>query len=177
MELKKKVYINLHTRLILIMILTYLLNPTPGVSLADHDAPKKLEQEYTQKEKEKQITELLELGDSLAEAKDYNYALAAYEQVFLLDPNHRKASAKIDLLKKRMAHEGRDETGVVKAVYDEEAKERVRKLWVEVRNCLNKERFGQARFALEKILLLDPENQEAQKLYQDLKQKQFGKVS
>ncbi len=146
----------------------------PGVSLSaseEEAAVRKLSEEYTTDEKTRYTAELLALGDQLFENKNYEYAMAAYEQVFFFDPENAKASAKIDLLKKQIAREGKDETGVVKAVYDEEAKERVREYWVQAQEYLKSEKYGQARFALEKILLLDPMNQEAGKIYEELKSK------
>lgn len=131
----------------------------------------KLAEEYTQKEKTKYVKELLELGDQQFDQKNYDQALAAYEQVFSMDPENKKASAKLDILKKQMMKEGKDETGVVKEIYDEEAKERIRGYWADVQAYLKNKKYGQARFTLEKILLLDPFNQEASSLYEKLKAK------
>jgi hypothetical protein len=74
------------------------------------DAVARLEQEFISEENESQIEDLLELGDELLERKLFERALEAYEQVFLLEPDHVAASARIDQLKEQMMHEGRGNT-------------------------------------------------------------------
>ena len=159
-----------------IMISLAVFHPLASLSASfESETSRKLAEEYTEEEKKRYTVELLALGDELFENKNYEYAMAAYEQVFLFDPDNVKASAKLDQLKKQMGREKRDETGIVKEVYDEEARERARTFWNQAMDYLKQEKYAQARFTLEKILLLDPENQEAQKLYEDLKKKHFGK--
>ena len=166
-------YVTNHFTHLLIMIAILFSEPSSSLAalVNQKEAVQKLAEEYTDEEKIRYAQELLELGDQLFEQKNYEQALAAYEQVFLMDPENRRASAKIDILKKQMMKEGKDETGLVKEIYDEEAKERIRDYWIQARDYLKNQRYAQARFTLEKILLLDPLNQEAQDLYQKLKQK------
>ncbi len=159
----------LFVSILIMTTITLTLPLSLSAAIETDDQVKKLAEEYTQEEKRQKGIELLNLGDELLDKKDYDEALATYEQVFLMDPENRKASAKIDILKKQMTKEGRSEAGVVKAVYEEESKQRVRGYWSETREYLKNKKYGQARLALEKILLLDPVNQEAQDLYEKLK--------
>lgn len=137
-------------------------------SFAEQSQVERLAREFSEEEKQKQITELLLLGDQLVENKDYNRANEAYEQVFLLDPENIKASAKIDVLKKQMMQEGRDEASVVSKVYDEEIQERIRRYWEEIRENLRQKKIGRARLGLQKILLLNPMDRQAKELYEQL---------
>lgn len=156
------------TFLIAIMI-SNLFSASTMIASPEQDEAIKLADEYTKEERQKHVSELLALGDQLFDEKNYTYALAAYEEVFLLDPDNPKASARIDRLKKQASRDGKDEIGIVRGVYEEQAKERVRKYWLEAREYLKEKKYGQARFAVEKILLLDPESKEAIALYEDLK--------
>ncbi len=167
--------LHLKTRLqnlfLISIMMTFLPAPShPSLSASPANQVQQIADEFTEEEKSKQIAELFEFGDKLVDSKKYDFAIAAYEQIFMLDPENRKASAKLDLVRKMMSEEYKHESGIVKQVYDAEAEERIRNYWVQVRDYLQQEKFGQARFALEKILLLDPENKEAQKLHDELSQ-------
>lgn len=171
----------LKTHSLFFFLIMMTLNTLPYLSFSatenESNDVRKLASEYTKEERRKYAQELLDLGDELFEQKNYDYALSAYEQVFLFEPENQKASAKIDILRKQMKKEGKDETGILKGVYEEEAKERARTYWTQLQEYLKQEKYGQARLALEKILLLDPLNEQAQKLYEELKQKQLGQSS
>ena len=156
---------------LLIMFTIFLETPTTGLSAPSEKKAHELAEEYTAQEKVRYAKELLQLGDEQFDQKNYDQALAAYEQVFLMDPENRKASAKIDILKKQMMKEGKDESSVVKKIYEEEANDRVRGYFAEAKEYLKSRKYGQARFTVEKILLLDPLNKEAQALYEELKNK------
>jgi len=159
--------------LLMTMMLT-VLPSTVRMGLASKEMAdvKKLAAEYSKEEKSREVKELLALGDEMRELRRYDDALIAYEQVFLFDPMHVQASAKLDLLKEQIRKEGKDEIGIVSGVYEEEIANRVREYWEEVRTLLEQEKYGQARFTLEKLLLLDSINEEAIKLHEML-QKRF----
>lgn len=121
-------------------------------------------------EKREEIKRLLREGDRFKEMMKYNLANAAYEEVFLLDPDNVKASKRIDVLKKKMLREGRYETELVTSVYGEEIEARVRAYWERVEELVAQKRWGQARFTLEKLLLLDPLHKEGRELSERFKQ-------
>jgi len=146
---------------------------TPGNAAGNSEMSKvrQIEADFTEAEKNREIAELLLIGDESAAGKEYDRAIEAYEHVFLLEPNHVKASAKIDAVKKELLREGKSEAGVVEKVYAGEIQERVRRYMTELRGDLEAERIGRAKFTLRKILLLDPLNQEAQRIYESLEKK------
>ena len=147
-----------------------LLHSGDAVVSADASEPLKIAEEMDEEEKREEIDRLLREGDRYKEMMNYNSANAVYEGVFRLDPNHVEASKRIDRLKEKMLQEGRSETGLVSGVYDTEIEARVRIYWNEVQELVAQERWGQARFTLEKLLLLDPLHEEGRELYERLKE-------
>ena len=125
-------------------------------------------EELNANERSDLVKGLLEEGDRYVEKKNYNLANAAYESVFLLEPNHGEASDRIDWLKKRMLREGRSEAELITRVYDAEIEARVKRYLEEAKQLVAEGRLAQARFTLEKLLLINPLNEEARNLYQEL---------
>src|SRR3989338_9308247 len=128
-------------------------------------------EELNPKEKQSMADQLLAEGDRYMEEKNYDLANATYESVFLLDPNHREASKRIDRLKKQMKKEGKSEAGLVTRVYDAEIDMRVRQYLKEAKESMANHKWGKARFTLQKLLLINPLNEEARKLYAEVNQK------
>lgn len=128
----------------------------------------KVAEELTATERKKMVQDLIEEGDRRFEAKDYNRAAAAYESVFLLEPEHEGASGRIDRLKKQMLKEGKSETEVLGQVYDSEIEARTSFYFGRARELLDQGKTGQARLELEKLLLLNPLHEEGRKLYEAL---------
>jgi len=156
------------TLIAMILLLCHSLSVSALARDNAFEQVKKLEKEYSAERAETTIDQLLQLGDELRDEKKYKQALEAYEEVFTIDPGNVRASAKIDVVRQVMQREGKDETGIVKGVYEEEAKNKVISYWTEIRDYLKEEKYGQARFTLEKLLLLDPFNQEAIQLHETL---------
>ncbi|OGW84721.1 MAG: hypothetical protein A3C35_00385 [Omnitrophica bacterium RIFCSPHIGHO2_02_FULL_46_11] len=128
----------------------------------------KVTEELNQEEKQNMAAQLVQEGDRYLKEKNYNLANASYESIFLLEPNNVQASQRIDQLKKAMAKEGVSETALVTRVYDQEIDERVREYLSQAKQLIAERKFGQARFALQKLLLINPLHQEAGKLYDQL---------
>lgn len=131
----------------------------------------KVLEELTASEKKEMIESFLREGDELLDSKEYDAANASYERVFILDPHNMEASKRIDRLKKQMLDEGKSETELVTHVYDAEIEARVHYYWNRANKLVEQKKWGEARLTLEKILLLDPEHSEAQKLYKEVKPK------
>jgi tetratricopeptide (TPR) repeat protein len=153
---------------IFLCLLTAVLHPIDMMVFAEATAHPKATEELTTPEKQGMIQELMAEGDRYSDEKNYNLANAAYESVFLLDPENQDASARIDRLKKRMLKEGKLETELVTRVYDSEIDARVRTYLSQAKEFIKTGRMGQARLALQKLLLINPLHEEAGKLYQTL---------
>ena len=143
---------------------------TPGVVWAeDRDLEtRKVVEELTESEKQEVIEELFNAGDEYVRHMEYDRANAAYEGVFLFDAEHIEASKRIDGLKKKMLSEGKEERKKMSAVYDAEIEVRVRLYWIKVEKYIAEGRLSRAKFTLEKILLIDPLDQRAKALYDQL---------
>ena len=128
----------------------------------------------TAKEKQEVIEQLLIEGEQYTKEKRYNLANASLESIFLLDPHHVKASERLDELKKQMINEGKYETQLVGQVYDAEIDIRVQAYWKQAKQLLADGKRAQARFALQKLLLIQPLHEEARKLYEELKTETVG---
>ena len=133
--------------------------------------------DLSKEEKKSMMQQLFAEGDAHAQAKNYNLANAAYESIFLLDPNNVEASQRIDRLKKHMLKEGKSETDIVTHVYDEEIELRTRAYLEQAKQLLADGKRSQARFALQKLLLINPLHEEANKLYKNLKEQAAGPSS
>ena len=138
-----------------------------GLVFADASSPTVLE-ELSPEEKQTMIQELLREGDQYRIQKSYNLANAAYEEVFTLEPNHPIASRRIDELKKQMLREGKHETQIVEGMYGGEINMRTQQYRAQADAFLKEGKLGQARLTLQKLLLLDPLDDQAQKKYQEL---------
>lgn len=153
---------------VLLAVSSQTLLPTNLKADPDPAKIRELEAEFSKEEKNRQVKDLIMLGDQLIEMKEYGRALDAYEHVFTLEPENTRASAKIDLLKKQVEREGKAEAGVVGGVYDEEIQNRIHQYMSETKEYLQTEKIGRARLSLQKILLLDPFHKEAQALLNQL---------
>lgn len=127
-------------------------------------------EELNRQEKRTMVSQLLREGDRYFEEKNYNLANATYESIFLLEANHLEASQRIDRLKKHMMQEGKSETELVTRVYDREIENRVETYLKQAKQLIAEQKLNQARFTLQKLLLINPLNEEARELYNDLDQ-------
>lgn len=131
-------------------------------------------EELDAKEKKTMIQQLLAEGDQYLAEKNYNLANASYESIFLLEPNHLGASGRIDRLKKQMMKEGKSETALVTRVYDAEIEGHANVYLKQAKQFIAEGKPNQARFALQKLLLINPMHEEARKLYDHLNKERHG---
>ena len=131
----------------------------------------KVVDEYTDQEKKDAVKTWLERSKTLLGIRQYNQALFSAEQVFTYDPDNVEASLLIDEIKKQAIEDGKEEQLAMRKMVREEIQDRVGNYLQEARNAMDQNRKGAARFALQKALLLDPENDEALKLYESVKTK------
>ena len=140
-------------------------------SFAEFADKRPIVEEMSKEEKKTMTEQLLMEGDRLVEKKDYNLANATYESIFLVEPGHVETSKRIDRLKKIMVKEGVSETQLVTRVYDQEIDIRVKRYLKQAKDFVKRDKLGQARFNLQKLLLIDPLHEEANKIYKEVNQK------
>ena len=127
--------------------------------------PKAVE-EMDNDERQDEIKTWLERSRSLFSSKQYDLALFAAEKVFLYDADNPSASDLIDEIKRQALKEGKSETLFIHKMYEEEIADRLTKYRLDAEALFQEGRVGQAKFTLEKILLLEPDDPKALKLYQ-----------
>lgn len=122
-------------------------------------------EELSSQEKREQVKTWLERAEGFLEAHQFDEALFATEQIFQLDSENPDASRLVDEIKERARKEEREEGLFVKNLYREEIHSRIQRYAREAEAALKEERWGAARLAVEKILLLDPKNAMGQRLW------------
>ena len=132
----------------------------------------KAPEEFTLEEKQDAVKTWMERSDALVVAGEYEQALLAAERVFLYEPDHVGASQLIDRIKKEAREMGRAESLILQQRYKEEIDIRVERYREQAKEWMNNGRFGMARLAVEKILLLAPKDREATRLYEAIKAQQ-----
>lgn len=119
-----------------------------------------------------QIKTWLERSRSLIQIQEWDQARQAAEQVFRLDPENREASRLIDEIKEKLRKQGKKEGLFVQDLYQEEADSRIQRYLGQAEDGLAKDRWGAARLAVEKVLILDPKNARGRKLLALLEKKE-----
>ncbi|MBU9889594.1 MAG: hypothetical protein KTQ49_06975, partial [Candidatus Omnitrophica bacterium] len=77
-------------------------------------------------------------------------------------------SEQIDRIKTAALKEGKAETLFIHKMYEEEIADRLRSYRGQAEDLVTRGQFGQARFTVEKVLLLEPEDPQALALYQKI---------
>lgn len=120
-----------------------------------------------------EIQNWLDRSRTLLHQKQYDLALFAAEKIFVYDANNREASLLIDDIKDEAIKNGKAESLFLSKMYREEISERVKKYRNEAEEMIQQNKSEQAQFVLQKILLLEPEDPEALRLFRDLKHKEI----
>lgn len=128
----------------------------------------KIPEEYNDRERADAIKTWLERASSFLEMKRYEEAMISAEKVFLFDASNPQASRLIDKIRNEALKEGKGEVVVLQRMYQREIKSRIDRYLAEAKEALSINRIGTAKLSLEKVLLLEPENKEALKLYKTL---------
>jgi len=121
-------------------------------------------EETTPDEKAQDIKTWLERSRGFLEANQFEEALWSAEQIFLLDPENRDASRLIDQIKERARKQGHDETIFLQELYEQEVSARIQNYLHQAEASIQEKKWGAARFAIEKVLVLDPQNGKAKGL-------------
>ena len=134
----------------------------------------KVVEEFSVDEKDIEARNWLERAQMLFELKQYDEAALAAEKVFLYDPENLKASELIDRIKNRALLEGRREIVLRQQIAHSEIQDRVLEYLKQTEAWIRSGRWGAAKLAVEKILLLDPENKEGLGLHDQIRAHQKG---
>lgn len=133
----------------------------------EHLLPQAIE-EMDKDEKLDEIRSWLERSQTLFQANQYDLALFAAEKVFLYDAQNNEASELIDKIKGKALKEGKADTLFIHKMYKEEIAERLGRYRTQAEELFLQGQLGQARFAAEKVLLLEPQDPQALELFQKI---------
>lgn len=121
--------------------------------------------DMTQREKQDAIQTLNERAEEYLRSGKYAEAAEMAQEVFQYEPGNSRASKMMDKITDAEGKEAEREDGLLRGVYRDEMTERMEVYRREARRAMDNERYGQARFAIEKMLLLEPNDPEANRLY------------
>lgn len=134
----------------------------------ESEDPKVLE-EYSAEELKNAVKTWLERSRTLLSVQAYEQAALAAEKVFTFDPQNYDASKLLDEIRESAMRAGKEENLLIGKMYQEEIEDRIDAYLRQAKREIARSRYGMATLALEKILLLQPENREALQLYEQLK--------
>ena len=119
-------------------------------------------EELTSEERRLQAKTWLERAQSFLAVNEFDEAYLAAEKIFEFDPDNFEASHLLDQIKEKAQKQGAKESLFLRDFYQEEMNSRVERYAHEAKAWLQEGRWGMAQLAIEKILLLDPKNRQAQ---------------
>ena len=128
-------------------------------------------EEFTDDEKSTEIETWLERSRFLFEVGRYDQALSAAEKVFLFDSQNGEASRLMDEIRSKAIQEGRHSALIHSELVQTEIKDRVERYQTQANEAFSEGRLGEARFAVDKLLLIDPENESGLLLRDRLREK------
>lgn len=131
-----------------------------------------LPEEKSTKEKNLEVKIWLERSKELLRMNEFDESLKATEYIFRLDPDNLEASKLVDEIKEKARRQGKDEILFMDRVYQQETERRIQQYLKRAEESIQTERWGAARFVVEKILILDPKNAEGQRLLTALNRKE-----
>ncbi len=121
--------------------------------------------EITGREKQDAIQTLNERAEEYLRNGKFAEASETAQEVFQYEPGNARASKLIDKITDAQGKEAEREGGLLREMYRDEMTGRMDTYRREARRAIDEKRYGQARFALEKMLLLEPNDPEANRLY------------
>lgn len=128
--------------------------------------------EQSPEESKDEVKTLLERAREMFRAKQYEEAMLTAEKVFAYDAENQRASELIDEIRKQVYAEGKQDAVFLKGMYRDEARERILRYRERAAKQIETEQWGAAKLTVEKILLLAPEDKEALKQYELIKQRE-----
>jgi len=117
------------------------------------------------RERQDAVQTLNERAEAYFREGKYAEASETAQEVFQYEPGNGRASKLIDKITGAQGKETEREGGLLRDMYRDEMTDRMEVYRREARRAMEEGRYGRARFALEKMLLLEPHDPEANRLY------------
>lgn len=125
---------------------------------------------FSNDQKKQIINDLLLKANTRLDQNQYDAAVETFEKIFLLDPLNAKASRGIDKARRQLIHEKDREDKVLSNIDKNENKEIIQLELEHAESALENGLRTQAQIHADRVLLIDPENREAEKLLRRLKE-------
>lgn len=129
-------------------------------------------EDYTANQKEGEIKTWLERAKGFMAIHQYDQATLAAEKVFEYDPQNSEASRLLDEIRGYAIQEGKAENLLVREMALDESKQRIGLYEKQAEESISKGMWGTARLAVEKILILDPDNTKALEMHKQIQRHQ-----
>lgn len=126
-------------------------------------------EELSQSAKHKEAKTWLERSKSMMELGQFDEAALAAEHVFQFEPENEEATALIDQIRGKAWKYQKKELSSEHQLLEEEIAGRVAIYKKQALKWMQDDKPGAAKLAIEKALLLDPENKEALRLRQQIR--------
>lgn len=123
------------------------------------------------------IQTLNERAESYFEEGRYQDAADTAQEIFQYEAGNARASELLDRIGRAERKEAGREENVLTEIYREEMSGRIESYRHDTRRAMDQKRWGRARFTLEKWLLLDPKDSEANRLYEQVLAQQEKKAA
>lgn len=130
-----------------------------------------LKDQMSSSEKKNWMKRFIQEGDRLANLGLYDMAVDEYEKVFLLEPENRKASQRIDRMKKQFLKEQGQILKEQGKQIDQELKRKVDIYLNQVEELVRAGNYSSAKRTLERLMTLDKKNKNAKKLMKLINEK------
>lgn len=137
----------------------------------------RIPEELSDSDKDDQIRTWLERASSLLRQKQYSQAMAAAEEVFTLDPENVKASKLVDAIRTEALNGQVGDKKFLKEMREDELSVRAERYKRDAEAFLAKGQFGAAELSIKKVLLIFPEDKEANQIYQRIQIQEEGSQS
>ena len=111
------------------------------------------------------VQTLLERAEAHFQAGRFSEASENAQKVFQLDPDNGQASRLLDRVARKLLDHNNTERAAITQVAREEVTKRIEQYRDRAKAAIEKEHWGEARFALQKVLILSPSDPEALRLY------------
>lgn len=123
-------------------------------------------EEYDVQDKDDQIRTWLERAESFLRDKRYAEAMQSAEQVFTLDPDNAKASSLVDRIRGEALTGQVADKEFLKEMRHDELLLRAERYKNEAAAYLENGQLGAAELSIKKVLLIFPDDKEANQIYQ-----------
>ena len=134
------------------------------ITQARQSSEGEIPEELTPEKKSLQIKTWLQRSRGFLDMNRLEEANLAAEQVFLLDPENLEASRLTDEIKVKAQKQGRTDELFLQELYKDEISSRIQSYIQQAETRIQDKQWAAARFAVEKILILDPKNAKGKRL-------------